>query len=282
VAARGDDVTAPTADRDLLERVDAELGDRRADWAVDRTTVGERLVAVELAGGGERLMGVAHCPAEDLATAPPDDAAGLSRWAFDPPNDDPVAAALGVAALNARSAGAIPWQVGDPMAALDADVDRIATVGLFRAAFRKFDDVEVRVIEREPVGAIEAPPGVSVAVFGPEAAAAAIDGVDVLFVTGSSLLYGGTLEYLRVAADVPTVVLIGATASFRPGPAFAAGATVFAGAQITDPERVWAEIEAGQCGTDLHDIGLKKVYVTAETELEGLDFDPASGWAARD
>lgn len=275
-------MSAPTAARDLLERVDAELGDRRADWVVDRTSVGERLVAVELTGDGERSMGVAHRPPDELATAPPDGPTDLSRWAYDPPDDDPVSAALGVATLNARSAGAIPWRSGDPMAALDPDVDRIATVGLFRAALRKFDDVEVRVIEREPVGTIEGPPGVSVSMFGPEAAPAAMDGIDVLFVTGSSLLYGGTLEHLRVAADVPTVVLIGATASFLPGPAFAAGTTVVAGTRITDPEQVRAEIEAGQCGTDLHDAGLEKVYVTAESELAGLDLGPAAEQALRD
>lgn len=275
-------MTPTTAARDLLERVDAELDGRRADWAVDRTTVGDRLVAVELAGEGERAMGVAHCPPDDPTASVPDAAAGLSRWAYDPPGDDPVAAALGVAALNARSAGAVPWQAGDPMAALDPAVDRIATVGLFRAAFRKFEAVEVRVIEREPVGPIDAPAGVSVSVFGPEDAGTAIAGVDVLFVTGSSLLYGGTLEYLRAAADVPTVALIGATASFLPGPAFEAGVTVLAGARVTDHDRVRAGIETGQCGTDLHDAGLEKVYVTVERELAGVDFDRGAEPGARD
>lgn len=260
--------------RDLLALVDAELSGRRADWAVARTTVGERLVGVELEGDGTTVMGVAHCPPGGLDTAVPGRAGRLSQWAYDPPDDSPVAAALGVAALNARSAGTIPWRTGDPMAALDPDVDRIATVGLFRAAFRKFDDVEIRIIEREPVGTIEAPAGVSVSVFDPEAATTAIDGVDVLFVTGSSLLYGGTLGYLRIAADVPTVVLIGATASFRPGPAMDAGVSVVAGTRVTDPEGVRAGIASGLCGTDLHDAGLEKVFVTAGTALPGLIIDP--------
>lgn len=197
----------------------------------------------------------------------------LSRWAFEPPGDDPVAAALGVATLNARSVGEIPWQVGDPMAALDRDVDRIATVGLFRAAFRKFDDAEVRVIEREPVGSVDAPAGVTVSVFDPDQASTAIEDVDVLFVTGSSLLYGGTAAYLRVAADVPTVVLIGATASFLPGPALDAGVDVMAGTRVTDPGRVLDGIADGLCGTDLHDAGLEKVYVAAAADHEGLTFD---------
>lgn len=262
----------PTAERDLLERVHDELGGRRASTAVRRTTVGDRLVAVQLDGDG--AMGVAHCPTGDADAKLPATAGTLSRWAFEPPDDDPVAAALGVAALNARSAGVISWQAGDPMAALESDVDRIATVGLFRAAFRKFSAVEVRVVEREPVGAVDAPPGVSVSVHGPEAASAAIADADVLFVTGSSLLYGGTLAYLEAAADVPTVVLIGSTASFLPGPALDAGVDMLAGTRVADPERVWNGIEAGQCGTDLHDAGLEKVYVARDDALAGLAFEP--------
>jgi uncharacterized protein (DUF4213/DUF364 family) len=212
----------------------------------------------------------------------PDRADTLSRWAYRPPEADPVAAALGMAALNARSAGAIDWRTGDPMAAIDPDVVRIATVGHFGAAFRKFADVEVRVIEREPIGRLDPPAGDGPVGF-PWAVNAHLDaGVDVLFVTGSSLLYGGTLEYLLAADDVPTVVLIGATASFLPDPAFAAGVTVVAGTRITDPGRIRAGIEAGECGTDLHDAGLEKVYVTAEPEVTGLDFHPAAERTARD
>lgn len=259
-----------TAERALLERVYDELGNRRSETPVTQYAVGERLVAVGL---GDVAMGVAHCPAGDVETALPDDGGALSRWAFEPPGDDPVAAALGVAALNARSAGAIPWTGGDPMAALDPDVDRIATVGLFGAAFRKFDAVDVRVIEREPIGAIDAPAGVTVSTFGPEEAANAIRDVDVLFVTGSSLIYGGTAAYLRAALDVPTVVLIGATASFLPGPALEAGVDVVAGTWVTDPDSVWAGVGSGLCGTDLHDAGLEKVYVSAETAPEGLELD---------
>lgn len=265
-------MTAKATDHDLLERVYDELGDRRADSPVARTTVGDRLVAVEL-GGTVAAMGVAHRPAGGFDTNVPDDVLALSRWAFDPPGDDPVAAALGIAALNARSNGSIPWNAGDPMAALDPDVDRIATVGLFRAAFRKFEAVDVRVIEREPVGSIDAPSGVSVSVFGPEDADGAIADVDVLFVTGSSLVYGGTVDYLRAAAAVPTVILIGATSSFLPGPAFDAGTTVVAGARVTDPDLVRAGIESGRCGTDLHDRGLEKVYVAAGSALPGIELE---------
>ena len=156
------------------------------------------------------------------------------------------------------------------MASLDPDIDAVTTVGLFRAAFRKFPDVEVRVIEREPVGELDPPDGVRARVHRPAEAAAAIEGADVLFVTGSSLLYGGTVRYLELAAAVPTVVLIGATASFHPGPALEAGVDVVAGARVTDPERIRSGIRAGECATDLHGIGLEKVYVAAANSPEAL------------
>jgi uncharacterized protein (DUF4213/DUF364 family) len=262
-------MTPISADRDLLRRIEAALGERRTEVPVTRTTVGERLVAVELSGP-EAGMGVAHRPAGDTDLNPPDTAGDLSRWAFDPPADDPVAASLGIAALNARAVGAIDWTAGDPMAALDPSVDRIATVGLFRAAFRKFDDVEVRVIEREPVGALDTPEGVSVRVFEPEGAQSAITNVDLLFVTGSALLYGGLRRYLRLAADVPTVAMIGATASFLPGPVFEAGVDVLAGARVIDADTVRSGIEGGDCGTDLHGEGLEKVFVACGSGLREL------------
>lgn len=266
-------MTPTTAERELLERVHEQLGRRHADAALVRTVVGSRLVAVELEGEAGPVMGVAHAPPGDISTPVPDGVTELSRWAFEPPNENPVVVALGVAALNARSVGAISWQTGDPMAALSADVERIATVGFFRAALRKFEAVDVRVIEREPVGTVDVPPGVSVSMFEPADAPDAIEGVDVLFVTGSSLLYGGTSGYLRAAADVPAIVLIGATASFLPGPAFDAGVTVLAGTRVTDPDRVRGGIEDGLCGTDLHGAGLEKVYVTADEGPSGLAFD---------
>lgn len=261
---------APT-DRDLLERVYDQLRRRAVAGTVERTTIGERLVAVECRGPDGAQLGVAHRPPGTVEASVPTDPLGLARWAVAPPSAEPLAAALGIAALNALSAPHIAWQRGDPMAALAADVDRIATVGLFRPAFRKFEALDVRVIERRPVDEIDAPSGVTVSVYPPSDHAAAIDGVDVLFITGSSLVYGGTATYLRAAAEVPSVVLIGATASFLPGPAFDAGATVLAGARVTDPPAVRAGIEAGRCGTDLHDRGLEKVYVTAASSPRGLD-----------
>jgi hypothetical protein len=162
------------------------------------------------------------------------------------------------------------------MAALSPEVSVVATVGLFRPAFRKFADVDVRVVERDPPAAdgIDTPPGVTTTTFAPDACATAFEGADVCFVTGSTLVYGGIDRYLdaSTAAGVPLVVLVGSTASFLPDPAFRAGVDVLAGASVTDPARVRARVAAGDCDTDLHADGLQKGYVPAREALPGLTF----------
>lgn len=260
--------------REVLRRALAAVRERTdRETTIRAVTAGPRQLLVDADVGGERTAGVAHRPEGQVpAVEPGADAVDVAGWAVDAGAESTVRA-VGMATLNALSAPLIDWQVGDPMAALSADVSTIATVGLFRPAFRKFDAVDVRVIERDFVGEVEAPPGVIVSTFAPEQAAEAIDGVNVLFVTGSSLVYGGLGRYLDAARDVPTVVLIGATASFFPAPAFAAGVTMLAGARVTDIAAVRAGIEAGDCGTDLHDLGLEKVYVTAGDRPAGLDMN---------
>lgn len=248
---------------------------RRGPAPVRRFVAGERLIAVSI-GGDRPGTGVAHRPPGSL----PDtgaihgssafDLAAWSRTPGDTGGDPAPTRAVGMAALNALSAPFVDWRRGDPMATLADDIDTIATVGLFRPAFRKWSDVEVRVVEREPVESVDAPASVSVSTFDPDDAGVAFDGVDVLFVTGSALVYGGLEAYLRAAKAVPTVVLVGATASFLPGPAFDAGVAMLAGARVTAPDHVLVGIADGQCGTDLHDSGLEKVYVVAD-DPAGLD-----------
>nr|WP_233739990.1 DUF364 domain-containing protein [Halovenus carboxidivorans] len=161
------------------------------------------------------------------------------------------------------------------MATLTDEAAVVTTVGLFRPAFRKFGTATVRVIERDPPPAesVEAPPEVTVETYEPGEAAAAMAGADVCFVTGSVLLYGGFGAYLDAAAEatVSPVVLIGSTASHLPAPAFDAGVDVVAGARVTDIEAVREGVRAGDCGTDLHDAGVEKVYVTAEHGLTDDD-----------
>ncbi|MEF8855823.1 MAG: DUF364 domain-containing protein [Haloplanus sp.] len=262
----------------LLDAVHARLRDRAAAVTDPRVTVGGRVLLVEVTGlDGGRLAGLAHRPrgGEESVATDPDSVSGLAAGATEAPGR--LDRAVGVATLNALSVPDVDWQRGDPMAALSTDVEVVATVGLFRPAFRKFDDVRVRVVERDPPESVDAPAGVAVETFRPGECEAAFDGADVCFVTGSTLVYGGTDRYLSAldAAGVAPVVMVGATASHVPGPAFAAGVDVVAGALVTDVDRVRERVRAGDCGTDLHDAGLAKVYVTrpgaADGTLSGLE-----------
>jgi len=262
----------------LLDAVYDDVAERSplSGAAIDRVTVGDRLLLVEVEsggdgdGGGGRAAGAAHRPPGDPGDEPSSEPAlDVAAWATGSTDaSDPLRRAVGVATLNALSAPLVDWATGDPFEALSADVSAIATVGLFGPAFRKFGPVDVRVIERRPVEPPSVPEGVSVSVFGPDEAGEAIDGADVVFVTGSTLLYGGTERYLAAATDagVPDVVLVGATASFVPEPAFEAGATMLAGARVTDAAAVRRGALVGECATDLHDAGMEKVYVTGEGE----------------
>lgn len=259
----------------LLDDARDRVSHRFSTATDPRVTVGPRAVLVDCSHpDAGRLAGVAHRPAGEF------DGEGSSmRELVDDGIDAPdgsVARAVGLAALNALSAPDIDWIPGDPMAALDAEVDTVATVGLFRPAFEKFDGVSVRVVERDASSIDEAslPADVPTTLFDPEDAPRAFDGVDVCFVTGSSFVYGGIEAYLDAARDVPLVVVIGATASFAPELLFERGVHLVAGAQVRDVAAVRAGIRAGDCGTDLHDAGLRKVYCAATTTLPGVQLPP--------
>jgi len=252
----------------------------------DRVTVGNAAILVELANGPEGddsresgdkaspMVGLAHRPPGAVPDSPPWEERSPLAFASAVAQSDAgsgvgprggcLARAVGVATLNALSAPRVAWQTGDPMARLDPGVDVVVTVGLFRPAFRKFAGVEVRVVEREPVGDVTAPEGVRVCAFAPEETATAMDGADVVFVTGSTLVYGGIERYLAAAPESATVVCIGATASMLPEPFFDAGVDVLAGAAVDDVDAARAAVASGACGTDLHDSGVRKVYVARE------------------
>jgi hypothetical protein len=238
-------------------------------------TVGPSAVLVELDDPDEgHLAAVAHRPPGDAAAVPTTTAAvpDLVGLALDPAGPAThLRRAVGVATLSALSVPAVDWRPGDPMADVGGAADVVATVGLFGPAFRKFDGAEVRVVERDPPATPPDPPGVDVSLFDPADCDRAFAGADVCFVTGSTLVYGGLERYLDslAGAGVPTVVLVGATASILPVAAFAAGVDVVAGARVTDPDRVRAAVEAGDCGTDLHGNGLEKVKVSVAREGAG-------------
>lgn len=284
--------SAPDTDgQTMLRRATELVAHRTASVGDARVTVGPRMVLVELdatddgsdsrdSGSDSRddgsdscddaLAGVAHRPAGDEPASWPAEPGALLDLAT-ATDADRLSRAVGIAALNALSVPDLSWRTGDPMAALDGTVAVVATVGLFRPAFRKFGGCEVRVVERDPDVALDTPADVTASVYAPDEAAAAFAGVDVCFVTGSTLVYGGVDRYAAAAgaADVPLVVLVGATASFRPEPAFDAGFDVLAGARVAEPDAVRAHVLAGDCGTDLHDNGLEKVYAAATDDLPG-------------
>ena len=176
---------------------------------------------------------------------------------------------MGIATLNALSAPEVEWQSGDPIASLDDAVATIATVGLFRPAFRKFSAVDVRVVEREPL-IRQSPDDVTVDLFPPDQCETAFAGADVCFITGSTLVPIGSLSLGTEIRRRAAIVLVGATASFVPGPAFDAGIDLVAGARVRNPAGVRASVRAGDCGTDLHDSGLEKVYVARSSSFRAL------------
>ena len=253
--------------------------------SVDRITVGERAVLVELRSEDQTMAGLAHLP-----TGEPPETEGrtveslLAEATTDVGGDDTVATeqavlserALGIATLNALSAPLVDWRRGDPMALLSDDVEQITTVGLFRPAFRKFEDVEVRVIERERIDHVPDPAGVRVRTFTPAAVEEAMADSEVVFITGSAFIYGGVEAYVEAAPPAATVVVIGATASFWPDPLFAAGVDAVAGAIVTDVADVRTALTDGACGTDLHESGLTKVYAARETPA-GIRLDTIGG-----
>ncbi|MEY7851872.1 DUF364 domain-containing protein [Natrarchaeobius sp. A-rgal3] len=270
--------------RDRLEAAGALRG-----VAPDRITAGERTILVELTAptrsesapfGSEgvedeadsralELAGLAHRPrggdrlrSSDAPTVTleellePLDGSGSGG----PGATESLARA--VATLNALSTPFLEWRDGDPMALLEPSVETIATVGLFRPAFRKFDDVDVRVIERTDVGAVSTPPGVRLSTFDPDDAERAMAGAAVVFVTGSAFVYGGASRYLELAPASATVVV--------------AGADVVAGSAVDDPRRVREAIRDDACGTDLHDSGVRKVYAATD-HPSGLRLDLGTG-----
>ncbi|MFD1571618.1 Rossmann-like domain-containing protein [Halorubrum laminariae] len=252
---------------DALRERDAFVGMR-----LDRVTVGKSAILVELAADEDterdprRLAGIAHRP-DSSSPMPPDDLADILAPIEGRGGEASLGArALAIATLNAASSPLVDWRTGDPMALLAPSVSRIVTVGLFRPAFRKFADVEVRVIERDPVAVetVATPASVSLRSFTPTETTAAMEGADVVFVTGSTLLYGGIERYLAAAPVAASVVVVGATASALPDPLFDRGGDVVAGAAIADPETARSAVADGHCGTDLHDRGVRKVYAARD------------------
>jgi hypothetical protein len=279
-------MTAVTTTAVLERTLDILTTDGIPDATVDRFVAGPNLVQVTYGlANGDRLAGVAHAPASDSDHTDVEgfdypDIEGLAPRAVVKPGLDPDASpedrAVAVATLNALSVGRVPWESGDPMEAVAPGVDTIGMVGMFVPAFGKFEDVDIRVVERSPEALSppeDLPDGVSVELYGPDGAATAFENASVIFITGSTLVYGGIGEYLSVAPDGATVVLIGSSASFVPTVLFEAGVDLVAGATVTDVDGVARLIAEGATVPELHDNGLQKGIVRNDrsTSLSGLD-----------
>jgi len=267
---------APTAS-ELIDEVRSALIDRGRSGRIVDVEAGHNLVYVEVeSDDGNHEAGVVHQPDGEIPDLTDRDALAVSADAARP-SADPGVRAVGIGALNALSQPFIDWHTGDPMSPDPDAVEVIAMVGLFGPVLRSFDDLEVRVLERDPNSVTlpdSLPPGVDATLHPPGAAPDVVPDADVLYVTGSTLLFGGIERYLDAAGADTVVVLVGATASFFPEPAFEAGVSVVAGAEVTDRTRVREIIAGPNCQDDLHGNGLRKVYASPDgADLTSLALD---------
>mgnify|MGYP006305923521 FL=1 len=144
-------------------------------------------------------------------------------------------------------------------------------VGLFVPVIGHLSGVTVDVIEREP-DAMTLPDlddDVSVELHPPSAADAVVPEATVVFVTGSTLVYGGLRRYLDATTPAQTVVIVGASASFDPSLLFRSGVSIVAGATVAEPDAVRRGVAAGRSEADLHDEGLEK-WLQVEPGTETL------------
>jgi hypothetical protein len=260
---------APTAP-ELLSDVRAALVDRDAQATIVDVETGREMLYVEVElDDGAREAGMVHGPDVELPDVTGQDALAVADRAASPSADLGLRA-VGLGALNALSQPFMDWRTGDPMSPDPDAVDVIAMVGLFGPVLRSYDDLDVRILERDPDSVSlpdSLPSGVDATLHPPEAAPDVVVDADVLYVTGSTLLYGGIERYLDAAGPETVIVLVGATASFYPEPAFDAGVSVVAGAEVTDRTRVREVIAGSNCQDELHGNGLRKVYA----QREGVD-----------
>ncbi|MFW6004279.1 MAG: Rossmann-like domain-containing protein [Halodesulfurarchaeum sp.] len=261
---------APTAGRILAARLDAidDPGDR-----IRGVAVGDELVIVETESGH---AGVAMCPE---ATVPPvDGESAFAVAARGAASEEPARRAVGLAALNAIDPPDRIRPGLDPFRRLDPSVERVAMVGLFAPVLKRLDAAHVDVFERDPA-AMTVPAdlatGLDVTLHSPQEAVDSLPGAEVVYVTGSTLVWGGIETYLRAARPEQTIVLVGASASFTPDPLFEAGISVVAGASVQDPTAVRRAIADDQSEADLHDGRLEKWGVVDPdlADVPGLDLD---------
>jgi uncharacterized protein (DUF4213/DUF364 family) len=241
----------------LSARVAAIDGEER----IDRVVEGEKLVMVQTASGA---AGVAMRPDEPLPAVAGDAAIEVVKRGA---STDAVATrAVALATLNAIDQPADPQEGRDPFRSVAAGVDHVAMVGFFGPVFKHLHVSRVDVVERHPEAMevdAETVGDVDLSLSPPEAAPAVLPKAEVVFITGSTLVYGGLGDYLSATRPDQAVILVGASASFTPAPLFEAGVTVVGGASPRDPAALVGAITDGECEAALHDVGLRKWAVLA-------------------
>lgn len=259
-----------TGDTSVLNEVADELATRATETVLEEWTIGQHQVLVELAHPTHGpLAGIALMPSGERSVDPIEDPMDLISKVTDPTNTASlIDRALGIATLNALSVPDIDWQAGDPMNLVPPDVTTIAMVGLFRPVVHKFDDHDLRIVERESAAVSSLPKDRRARWFTPDEARQAFADADICFMTGSTLIFGGFDAYVQALQleEVTTVALIGATASMLPEPFFRRGVDVVAGVRVDDVAAVRTGIAEGACAADLHDRGLFKGYVVGDRD----------------
>jgi len=246
---------------------------------IDSVVEGEELVMVRTTGNE---TGVAMNPDADLPGVIGESAYDIARRGVE--STSVAERAIGVATLNAIDAATDTIQDLDPFRALEPTVERVAMVGFFGPVFKHLEAATVDVFELNPE-AVDPPAdkveGFDLSIYPPEKASREFPKADVVFITGSTLVWGGLESYLEAATADQTVVVVGASCSFQPTPFFDAGVSVVAGARPEAPEKLETAITDDKSESDLHEVGLKKWAAVnpAVEALPGLDIDISSSHA---
>jgi hypothetical protein len=262
-------VTAENVLRRTVEGIDGEADDR-----LSSLTVGESLVMVTSeSGDGKRAAGIAPYPGGVVPDVIGESALEVARGGVE--TDELGARAVGIAALNTISAPVGSTVSADPFHLLESGVDRVCMIGLFGPVFSQIDSLHVDLLERNPdemAVPTDLPSDVEIALHPPEAASSVIPEASVLYVTGSTLVYGGLDRYRKYTSVDQSVVVVGASTSFDPTALFDAGVPIVAGVSVVDVASVREGIAAGHCESKLHETGLQKVMAVDPDvdELPGL------------
>lgn len=151
----------------------------------------------------------------------------------------PFYRAIGTAVLNAFSwidmRGKYKICDGDPLKNFKFEDKIITTVGRFPPLVKSLTPIvrEFRIIEKETFEEE------GIIYFSDKDCDKAFMSADIVIITGSSLVYGGIEKYLKSASKhSPEVLVIGPTSSLYPGPFFDRGASIVAGVEIFDSQKL--------------------------------------------